>query len=78
MANIGRQAAKDLITTLKAATPDRATLRQAIGDALDALHAKIIAMDLQAAQAPVDFANSKPAQFNAALAALPDVGDPVP
>lgn len=78
MANLGRQAAKDLIATLKAATTTRADLRQAIGDALDGLHNKVLAMDAQLAQAPVDFANGKPAQFNAALAALPDVGDPVP
>lgn len=78
MPNLGRQAAKDLITALKAATPDRASLRQAIGDASDALHAKMSAMDDQSNTAATNFAATKTAQFATFNAALPDVGDPVP
>jgi hypothetical protein len=77
---IGRQAAKDLITAVKAATT-RARMRDQIGDAVNVLQEWLAKRDAQDAAAPADFAASKAGQFKAHLDALPDVElapDPVP
>lgn len=75
--SIGKQGARDLITTLKAGTAGKQELRDQLADAVNVLQVKMNALDIQLATAAQSFAESKPAQFNTYLAGLPDVGDVV-
>lgn len=75
---IGKQSARDLLTAVKAGTAGKVELRAELADAINLLNDKIHALDAQMVQAEKDFAGSKKAQFDTFVAALPDVGDPLP
>jgi hypothetical protein len=70
---IGRQAARTLLTTIKAGAGNRVALRNQVAEALELLHEWLGRFDAQANQAPALFAADRQGQFNTFVAALPDV-----
>lgn len=69
---VGRVAARAAIETIRLAT-NRAQMRVQMGEAIELLQGWLIRRDLQDAEALPAFAESKQAQFNTFVAALPNV-----